>query len=78
MSEKRGLTIVMPCLNEEKTIEICIKKAKGFLDSNGLPGEIIIADNGSTDDSTKLAEKNGAKVVHVKDRGYGSALRGGY
>lgn len=71
------LTILMPCLNEEETLEVCIKKAKTFLKENNVDGEILIADNGSTDKSVEIAESNGARVVHVKDKGYGSALRGG-
>ena len=57
------LTILMPCLNEEKTIEICIKKAKEFLKKNNINGEVLIADNGSTDQSPIIAEKNGASGV---------------
>lgn len=71
------LTILMPCLNEEKTIEICIKKAKEFLKKNNINGEVLIADNGSTDQSPIIAEKNGARVVFVKEKGYGSALING-
>lgn len=68
------LTILMPCLNEAETLEICIKKAKRSLEENHIQGEVLIADNGSTDGSQKIAEKNGARVVHVSRRGYGSAL----
>lgn len=71
------LTILMPCLNEEETIEICIKKAKKFLKKEKIVGEILIADNGSTDDSIEIARKNGARVIHVKEKGYGSALIAG-
>lgn len=71
------LTILMPCLNEEKTIEICIKKAKEFFKKNNINGEVLIADNGSTDQSPIIAEKNGARVVFVKEKGYGSALING-
>lgn len=77
MENSLELTIVMPCLNEAETLEVCIKKAKGFLESNGVSGEVLIADNGSTDGSQEIAERNGARVVHVKDKGYGSALNGG-
>lgn len=71
------LTILMPCLNEEETIGICIDKARGFLDSRGIVGEIIVADNGSTDNSCIIAERHGARIVAVAGRGYGHALRGG-
>ena len=71
------LTIVMPCLNEAETIEVCIKKARQGLKAAGVSGEILVADNGSTDASISLAEKAGARVVRVKDKGYGCALRGG-
>lgn len=71
------LTILMPCLNEEETIEICIKKARKFLDENQIDGEVLIADNGSTDNSVKIAESCGARIVHIEEKGYGSALRGG-
>ena len=77
MELKKGLTVVMPCLNEEKTIGVCIKKAFGFMQEYGIDGEVIIADNGSTDNSAKIATELGAKVVPVKDKGYGCALRGG-
>ena len=77
MELKKGLTVVMPCLNEEKTVGICIKKAFGFMKEYGIDGEVIIADNGSTDDSAKIAAELGARVVPIKDKGYGCALRGG-
>ena len=68
------LTILMPCLNESETLETCIKKAKKSLEENNIVGEILIADNGSTDGSQKIAEENGARVINVSRRGYGSAL----
>lgn len=71
------LTILMPCLNEANTIGECITKAQGYLAQRGLRGEVLIADNGSTDNSEKLAVAKGARVVRVQDRGYGAALRGG-
>jgi hypothetical protein len=71
------LTIVMPCLNEAETLVACIEKAQSGLESAGVTGEILIADNGSTDGSVELAEKHGARVVRVGEKGYGSALRGG-
>lgn len=71
------LSVVMPCLNEADTLETCIRKARKALEENNISGEIIIADNGSTDGSIKIALENGAKVVHVKEKGYGNALMGG-
>lgn len=71
------LTILMPCLNEAETIEVCVRKARGFLASRGISGEIVVADNGSTDGSQALAEKSGARVIPVLARGYGAALLGG-
>lgn len=71
------LTILMPCLNEAETLAICIQKAKEFLNREKISGEILIADNGSSDGSQTIAEKYGAKVVNVPVRGYGAALREG-
>ncbi|MBR3124885.1 MAG: glycosyltransferase family 2 protein [Mogibacterium sp.] len=71
------LTILMPCLNEAETLEVCIKKALLFLEKNHVSGEVLIADNGSTDSSVLIAEKNGARVIEVPVKGYGSALRHG-
>lgn len=68
------LTILMPCLNEAETLEICIRKAQGFLERGGIDGEVVIADNGSTDGSQDIATGLGARVVPVKERGYGAAL----
>ena len=68
------LTILMPCLNEAETLEICIKTAKTFLADNKINGEVLIADNGSTDGSIEIAKRNGARVCNVKEKGYGSAL----
>lgn len=68
------LTILMPCLNEAETIERCIIAAREFLNSSQVKGEILIADNGSTDGSQALATKLGARVVAVPLRGYGAAL----
>ncbi len=70
----KGLTVLMPCLNEEVTLATCINKAFTFLKENNMPGEVLIADNGSTDRSVEIAEGLGARVVHVKVKGYGSAL----
>lgn len=71
------LTILMPCLDEAATLATCIRKAKGFLAHSGVAGEVVVADNGSTDGSREIAETEGARVVRVMDRGYGAALRGG-
>jgi glycosyltransferase involved in cell wall biosynthesis len=71
------VSVVMPCLNEADTLEVCIRKAQQALWEGGIAGEVIIADNGSTDDSVSIAEKLGARVVPVIMRGYGAALMGG-
>ena len=71
------LTILMPCLNEAETIEVCVRKARGFLEKNSIRGEVLIADNGSTDGSQAMAEAAGARVVPIPSRGYGAALLGG-
>ncbi len=71
------LTIVMPCLNEAETLASCIRKAQVGLERAKVRGEILVADNGSTDDSVRIARELGARVVHVEEKGYGSALRGG-
>jgi glycosyltransferase involved in cell wall biosynthesis len=67
----------MPCLNEAETIAICVRKANNFLVRSGIEGEVIVADNGSTDGSTDLALASGARVVSIADKGYGNALTGG-
>lgn len=74
MEKNIELTILMPCLNEAETLEICIKKAKTFLKDSNIIGEILIADNGSTDGSIEIAERNGARVEHIREKGYGAAL----
>jgi glycosyltransferase involved in cell wall biosynthesis len=71
------LTILMPCLNEAETLADCIRKAQGFLSQARICGEVLIVDNGSTDDSREIAEREGARVVEVVQRGYGAALLGG-
>jgi len=68
------LTILMPCLNEAETLEKCISKAKTFLEKNKVNGEVLIADNGSTDGSQEIALKNGARIINVPIKGYGAAL----
>ena len=72
------ISIVIPCLNEAASIERCVTEAWAVLDGNGLPGEVIVADNGSTDGSAELAEHAGARVVHERRRGYGSAYLAGF
>jgi glycosyltransferase involved in cell wall biosynthesis len=67
----------MPCLNEAETVATCVRKARGFLERTGIDGEVLVADNGSTDGSPDLAHKAGARVVPVARKGYGSALLGG-
>ena len=71
------LTILMPCLNEEKTILICINKALEFLEKNNINGEVLIADNGSTDKSIEIIKNTKARIIIVKEKGYGSALING-
>jgi glycosyltransferase involved in cell wall biosynthesis len=67
----------MPCLNEAETLPGCIEEVQRVLCEHRIAGEIIVADNGSTDGSADIATRLGARVVRVKDKGYGNALRGG-
>lgn len=71
------LTVLMPCLNEARTLATCIDKARGFMARSGVLGEVLIADNGSTDGSIEIAHAHGARVVRVRERGYGAALIAG-
>ena len=71
------LSIVMPCLNEAETLAVCLTKAQQFLQSHGVKGEVVVADNGGTDGSMAIAEAHGARLVQVPGRGYGSAVMGG-
>ncbi len=71
------LSVVLPCLNEAETLAICITKARASMDQLGIDGEIVVADNGSTDGSQEIATSLGARVVPVPERGYGAALRTG-
>lgn len=77
VSASLELTILMPCLNEAETLATCIRKARRFLATNMVSGEVLIADNGSTDGSREIAAVEGARVVPVAARGYGAALLGG-
>jgi glycosyltransferase involved in cell wall biosynthesis len=71
------LSVVMPCLNEADTLAICIEKTQRAMKEHDISGEVVVADNGSGDGSIEIAEGLGARVVHVAERGYGSALMGG-
>ena len=71
------LSVVMPCLNEAETLAVCVDKARKGIAAAGIPGEILVADNGSTDGSQEIARAHGARVVDVTAKGYGNALRGG-
>jgi glycosyltransferase involved in cell wall biosynthesis len=71
------LSVVMPCLNECATVGMCVQKTLGAMERQGIRGEVIVADNGSTDGSQQIATDHGAHVVPIETRGYGSALRGG-
>ena len=71
------LSIVLPCLNEAETLEVCVRKARRSLEQLGVAGEVVVADNGSTDGSQDIARAAGARVVDVPRRGYGAALAAG-
>src|SRR5947207_14518493 len=71
------VTVVMPCLNEARTVGICVAKARAALETLGVQGEVIVADNGSNDGSQLIAQAHGARVVPVQRKGYGAALQGG-
>lgn len=77
LAEPLEVSVLMPCLNEAETIATCIKKAQTWMVKNHVAGEVIIADNGSTDGSQRIARVMGARVVDVPERGYGAALRAG-
>ena len=81
VSSKEGhdleLSVLLPCLNEAETLATCIRKAKTFLERNGIHGEILVADNGSSDGSVLIAEKEGARLIKVDQQGYGYALQQG-
>lgn len=76
-AEKLELSIVMPCLNEAETLAVCVRAAQAFLRTSGIAGEVIVADNGSTDGSRQIANALGARLVAVEARGYGAAIAGG-
>ena len=71
MIDRPELSVVMPCLDEEDTIGICVEKANKAMKEANIDGEVIVADNGSQDESRKIATSLGARVVDVADRGYG-------
>lgn len=77
MENAPAVSLVIPCLNEEKTIASCVKLALSSFEALGINAEIVVADNGSTDGSAGLARQAGGRVVPVAERGYGAALRGG-
>lgn len=70
-------TILLPCLNEQQTLPMCIREIQTYLSASGTQAEILVADNNSTDDSGEIAKRLGARVVTVPERGYGNALSGG-
>src|SRR6266852_3405581 len=76
-SKPADVSVVIPCLNEANSLAFCVDKATEAFRKAGLSGEVIVADNGSTDGSIQIAEEHGARVVRVAERGYGAALRAG-
>ena len=77
-AEALELSVVIPALNEEKSIAICVEKALRTMEALGVAGEVVVADNGSTDSTVRCAESAGARVVNVGEKGYGAALMGGF
>jgi glycosyltransferase involved in cell wall biosynthesis len=77
MSSDVEVTVLLPCLNEAETLEVCVRKAVASLARLGVHGEVLVSDNGSTDGSQEIAERAGARVVHAPRRGYGEALING-
>src|SRR2546421_1890975 len=75
--DRMELSVVMPCLNEAETLATCIRKARETLERHQISGEVIVADNGSTDGSQEIARNSGARIIQVESKGYGSALLGG-
>jgi glycosyltransferase involved in cell wall biosynthesis len=78
LSSEVELSIVLPCLNEERTVGKCVTQAISFLINRNIQGEVIVADNGSTDASVEIAKSLGAVIVPVGEKGYGNALKGGF
>jgi len=78
LDEAVDVSVVIPCLNEAQTIERCVLSAREVLEEHGIPGEVVVVDNGSDDGSPKLAQRAGARVVHESRRGYGSAYLAGF
>ena len=76
-SDHIEVSVVIPCLNEANSLAFCVDKALAAFRQIGVKGEVVVADNGSTDGSIQIAETHGARVVHVAARGYGNALRAG-
>src|SRR5271157_1574897 len=76
-AEPIELSVVIPCLNEADTLAECVQKAQRAIHDNGIAGEVVVADNGSSDGSPEIAARLGARVLPVMARGYGSALMGG-
>lgn len=74
---EKNITVVLPCLNEEKTISYCVEQALIGISNTKFEGQVLVADNGSTDNSASLAKQAGAKVVSINKKGYGAALNGG-
>src|SRR5437588_5158247 len=72
------VSVVIPCLDEAETIAVCVRKAQQAMDRDGLAGEVIVVDNGSSDGSPEIAAAEGAKVIHERRRGYGNAYRAGF
>jgi glycosyltransferase involved in cell wall biosynthesis len=77
ISQAVEVSVVIPCLNEANSLAYCVDKAMKALQAAGLSGEVVVADNGSTDGSIQIAEQHGARVIRVAERGYGAALRAG-
>jgi len=77
MSQGVEVSVVIPCLNEANSLAYCVDKAVKVFQAAGLSGEVVVADNGSTDGSIQIAEQHGARVIRVAERGYGAALRAG-
>jgi glycosyltransferase involved in cell wall biosynthesis len=77
MQDQSVISVIMPCLNEAETLAVCIRKARRAIEAANVPGEVIVADNGSTDGSQQIAIREGARLVPVSVRGYGAALMGG-